>query len=372
MSSNGFDQKCFKAVCGLLLDQGTQLKVVDMASGEYSQPPAEWDPDLPTLRAALDPVELSKCIYPIASSRWRSRRLKVIGTKLLNWHKGSRYTFEITATTDTGWHNLIGKVYARESFNVFDAMRKIWEVGLDKDSEFAIPEPLAYIPSLRLLLQEKVVGKLAKEVFLTGSPAEREEAAVRCGHWLMWFQVLAPQQGKVMKVRRLLRRSESRLRQIVDAKVPFANKAEELFQRLLVVSSMLEGDNWCAGHGDYSHYQILFSGKRTVTFDWDGSDTADPCRDAARFVVSLERLALRELTSVRDLDGATQAFLDNYLIAKHPRFVRRLGFYRAALYLQAAKRDVVSRNHGSLERARIMVDEGLRALDQNPGGGRNV
>src|SRR5207248_3743517 len=128
---------------------------------------------------------------------------------------------------------------------------------------------------------------------------------------LMWFQTLAPQQGKVMTVRKLLRRSESRLRQIVDANVPFASRAEELFQRLLVVSSMLEGNNWCAGHGDYSHYQVLFSGKRTVTFNWDGYDTADPCRDAARFVVSLERLPLRELSSVRHLDVATQPILDN-------------------------------------------------------------
>src|SRR5215510_14771766 len=136
-------------------------RVVHMASGEYSQLPTESDPDLPTLRAALDPGELAKCLSPIAS-RWRSRRLKVIGTRWLNWHKGSRYTFEINATTETGWHNLIGKVYSRESFDVFDAMRKIWEVGLDNESEFAIPEPLAYIPQLRLLLQEKVAGKLAK------------------------------------------------------------------------------------------------------------------------------------------------------------------------------------------------------------------
>src|SRR5437763_728210 len=87
-----------------------------------------------------------------------------------------------------------------------DGMKKIWQVGLDRDSEFAIPEPLAYVPSLRLLIQEKVSGKPAKEVFLAGSPAERAEAAERCGHWLMWFQILAPQQGKVMTVRKLLRR----------------------------------------------------------------------------------------------------------------------------------------------------------------------
>jgi len=289
---------------------------------------------------------------------------------LINWHKGRRYTFEITVTTETGWHYLIGKVFSQESVNVFDAMRKIWQVGLDKDSEFAIAEPLGYVPRLRLLVQEKVVGTLAKQVFLAGSPAERAEAAERCAQWLMWFQMLAPQQGKVTSVRKLLRRSESRLLRILDAKVPFAGKAEELFQRLLIVSSMLEGNNWCAGHGDYSHYQILFAGKRTVTLDWDGYDTAHPCRDAARFVVSLERLALKELTSIRDLDVATQTFLNTYSIVKHPRFVTRLGFYRAALCLQAAKRDVASHALGCLEKAKTMLDEGLRALDRIEGGNK--
>src|SRR5215469_2330375 len=307
-----------------------------MASGESSKRPAEWDPDLPTLRAALDPAELATYLYPIVSSRWRSHRLKVVGTRLINWHKGRRYTFEITVTTETGWHYLIGKVFSQESFNVFDAMRKIWQAGLDKDSEFAIAEPLGYVPRLRLLVQEKVVGTLAK----------------------------------VTNVRKLLRRSESRLLQIVDAKVPFAGKAEELFQRLLIVSSMLEGNNCCAGHGDYSHYQILFAGKRTVTLDWDGYDTAHPCRDAARFVVSLERLALKELTSIRDLDVATQTFLNTYPIVKHPRFVTRLGFYKAALCLQAAKRDTASHALGCLERAQTMLDEGLRALDRIEGGNK--
>jgi len=44
------------------------LEAIHMAPGEYLQPRAEWDPELPTLRAALDPVELSKCLFPIASS----------------------------------------------------------------------------------------------------------------------------------------------------------------------------------------------------------------------------------------------------------------------------------------------------------------
>ena len=144
----------------------------------------------------------------------------------------------------------------------------------------------------------------------------------------------------------------------------------QLFHRLLEVSLMLEEDIRCAGHGDYSCKQILFAGNRTVACDWDGYDTVDPCRDAVRFVVALERLALTEFGFVQGLNAASEAFLKTYLITAHPRFVTRLGFYRAVQYLQSAKRDVNNQAAGGLERAEIMVDEGLRALDQIKGGGR--
>ena len=132
-------------------------------------------------------------------------------------------------------------------------------------------------------------------------------------------QALAPQQGKVRKVRKFMRQSEHRLRRIVAAGVPFANRAEELFQRLLDRSPGSEKSILRAGHGDYSHNQILLSGRRTVTCDWDGYDSADLCRDAARFIVCLGRLALTKLGSIRKLDSTSETFLKASLVGEERR-----------------------------------------------------
>jgi len=54
-----------------------------------------------------------------------------------------------------------------------------------------------------------------------------------------------------------------------------------------------EGTERCAGHGSYNCNQIILTEERTITFDWDSYDVADPGRGVARFLVALQRLAFK-------------------------------------------------------------------------------
>ena len=45
-------------------------------------------------------------------------------------------------------------------------------------------------------------------------------------------------------------------------------------------------------HGAYRQ-QIILTEERTITFDWDSYDVADPGRGVARFLVALQRLAFK-------------------------------------------------------------------------------
>jgi len=318
-------------------------------------------PDLgiPTLAAVLAGKETGTHLRLLAPFPWKSCGLNGIQTRLIKLQKGNRCTVEIALSTEGGWHYLIGKVYSRDRADVFEAMKKIWQSGLNEEAQFSIPRPVAYMPSLRLLLQEKVEGTLARRLFLDGNPSLSANAAERCALWLARFQALAPQQGKIMDIQRILKHGERRLRFIVDAGVPFAVKARKLFQRLAVAPPALERNAMCAGHGDYKPEHQ----ERTATFDWDCYDIADPCRDAALFVIYLERLALSGLGSIRALDSACQTFLKTYVAASRPGVTARLSFHKAALYLQEAKRDLGEQHPGWLERAEIMLDEGLRTLE---------
>jgi aminoglycoside phosphotransferase (APT) family kinase protein len=113
-----------------------------------------------------------------------------------------------------------------------------------------------------------------------------------------------------------------------------------------------------AGHGSYSPAQLVLAEGRTVTFDWDGYDVADPARDVGRFLYALRRWALDQLGSIRMLDGAAEVFLRAYL-AVGPREVEtNLWFYKAAACLKLAR--TVSHRQDKTEG---MLDEGLRVLE---------
>src|SRR5207244_653947 len=66
----------------------------------------------------------------------------------------------------------------------------------------------------------------------------------------------------------------------------------------------------CAGHGSYMPEHVILSGRRTMVIDLDEYDVADPARDLAWFIVSLERLGLKKRGSLRAHDQSVDAFQD--------------------------------------------------------------
>src|SRR5438128_1120135 len=119
----------------------------------------------------------------------------------------------------------------------------------------------------------------------------------------------------------------------------------------------------CAGHGDYQPPHVILGDGRTTTCDWDRFDVADPCRDVARFVVALERLALRHFGSMRALDLAAASFLTTYSTMGRPGIERRLPFHKAAICVQFAKYDISQPITQWREEIEALLDEGLRILE---------
>jgi hypothetical protein len=338
---------------------------------EFSTPSSDasaranvFDPEMPILRTLFDANRIRDELRPCLLSLLHAGRSSVgpVKFQVLQWRPGRRLVLEIVLQTTTRWLRLVGKVYRENRPDVFEAIEKIWQSGLNREAEFSISRPIAYLPGLHLLLEEKVEGIPAKRLLLDGNASQRAAAAERCALWLVRFQALAPLQGKVMRVRKVLEQSERRVRSIFDAGAPFADKAERLFRRLSDIPSYLEKRPMCAGHGDYTHNQVILSDQATVTIDWDSYGVADPCRDVARFLVCLERLAMKELRAARGLEHACNVFVRSYLTADAPGVESHLPFYKAALYLQVARRDVVSQDPWQLWRAEIMLNRALQAV----------
>ena len=119
----------------------------------------------------------------------------------------------------------------------------------------------------------------------------------------------------------------------------------------------------CPGHGDFKPPHVILGNGRTTTCDWDRFDVADPWRDVARFVVALERLALRHFGSMRALDAAANSFLKTYSATGRLGINLHLPFHMAATCVQFAKYDISQPITCWRDEMAALLDEGQRILE---------
>src|SRR6266480_2927978 len=105
--------------------------------------------------AVLDRDEFRSELDRLCVSEWRWGAPQAVRFQPLKWHR-ERCTFEIAVKTETGWHSVIGKVYGVERAGAFRMWEAVWQAGFGPGAEFYIPQPLAYLPSMRILLEEKI------------------------------------------------------------------------------------------------------------------------------------------------------------------------------------------------------------------------
>jgi aminoglycoside phosphotransferase (APT) family kinase protein len=320
------------------------------------------DPGLPTLPDIFHAVTIGEILGRVRPDRWGS--IQEIAFTILKHHRGRRCTLEIAVRTPAGEDSLIGKVYATDRSDVYRAMEAIRRSGFGYEDEFSIPEPLGYIPGLRLLLQEKVHGPRAKVVVLSADASERAEAAARAARWLARFHASAPRSGCVTPFAEQLDAIQRWSDTIAGQGEPFAFPARRLARRLMEEAASLGGGDLCAGHGSYACHQIILAEGRTVTVDWDGYDLADPCRDVARFIVALERLALKYLGSIRALDAAAEVFLQTYQALSPLDVAAKLPWYGALTCLRLAKYEANRLVCDFPEGIAGLLVEGLRLLKE--------
>ena len=318
------------------------------------------DPGIPTLRAIFDPGTITSQLRQALPGVYAT--VQNLRFQVLKHHPGRRCTLEMAMETANGWSFAIGKVYATDRPHVFRAMQEIERAGFERENEFSIPKPLAYVPSLRLLLQEKVQGPRAKHVFLVGNESERTRASLNCARWLAKFHAAGPRSGEILDAKAQEQEIARWPRRVAKVSEPLAEMATRLSRRLQEKAPEAGPSEWCAGHGSYNCNQIIVAEKRTTVFDWDSADVADPCRDVARFVVALQRLAFKYMGSIRALDGIAEIFLKTYQTLSPFDVRANLPWYRALTCLRLSKYEANRPVCTFRDGIQALLSEGLRVL----------
>ncbi|HTF26756.1 MAG TPA: phosphotransferase [Candidatus Limnocylindria bacterium] len=317
----------------------------------------------PALAALFDQEELAKELDLFTQAHWKSDSPQEFRARVLRWHTGNRCTLEIARKNGGMSPDLIGKIYAVERPDIYEYLGELERAGFDRTSKFSTPQALAYVPSLRLLLVEKVQGLAVREVFLGTDPHLQVEAARRSALWLARFQDVGPRRGPVTSLQAQFAQLERWAGRLAPLGGPLAEKSKELFRRLKAELPKLGGTEDLAGHGSYSPDHVLLTNSQTMTIDWDGYDVADPARDVARFVVATERLALGHLHSICALNWLADLFLETYVGERGTEILPRLPFYRAAMCLKLAKYCAMKAQVPQWEKkVAAMLDEGIQVL----------
>ena len=321
------------------------------------------DEGITTLQEVLNPAALGRQLTTLPGcASWGT--VHEASFRPLKWHKGKRCTLEVSFRTDNGPCQLIAKVYAKDRPDVHQTMDEMWRGQFHQSSQFSIPRPLAYVPSLRLHFEEKLAGKNAKEIFLTGDEKEQMEAAERSAHWLAHFHQWAPRTGEFSSPKAGLARMERWALRFCELGGALSENAQLLFKRLRATFLEVGPAEICAGHGSFSPDHVFLVGDRVLTIDWDGFDAGDPARDVARFAVTMQRLAVGRMGSITALDSPAHAFLDAYIKTRGSAILPRLPYYRAATCLKLAKYGAFHHRVSRWEeKVGAMLLEGLRVLE---------
>lgn len=320
------------------------------------------DSGIPTPAVVPGPGALASILDAVLSPPVRG--VQDLQVRILRTHPGKRCVFEIRWRGASGAQSCIGKVYGADRADVYRAMEAIRAAGFGSDAEFSIPDPVAYVPEYRLLLQERVAGRPATDRFLSSDHDERVRMSDRCGAWLARFHTVAPRSGPTLDLAWYQISIEKWARRIASVGGALADKAAALHQRLALAGSSVRDIGRCPCHGSFTHHQVITAPGRTVTIDWDDHAVADPAFDVARFVIGLRRLALRCLGSIRALDRAADAFLDAYAARRGRECRETVPLYAGAICLRLAKKDVRRQAAGWSAKAEGTLDEGLRVLEQ--------
>jgi len=297
----------------------------------------------------------------LSLSQWHWGSPQEVSVKALKAHK-DRCTFDVEIKTETGRHNVIAKIHSLDRPDVFEAMRAVVQSGFGPEAEFAIPRPLEYLPSLHVLFEEKVQGTRAMDIFLRGDLYEHVPTARRCAAWLARFHKAAPRLSDMSRLNRFPATIQWWAEEVRAYGEPFTSKVELLLRKLKAAMPASDAIDPCLGHGSYIPEHVFLDGKRTITIDLDEHGTTDPAQDVAWFVVSLQRLGLKQMGSIGVHDRAVEAFLEAYVAMSDLDALRHLQFFKAAEFLHRVHRDLYGRITPIPKWAEIMLDEGIRAV----------
>ena len=318
-----------------------------------------------TLDAALDEDHMRSVLTPIVEGLHANPvRIEDLGVDILrrrNQRCVVRYRMQLAngAPGPLKPFNLIGKVFKESRGEpVFRDMQQLWSHGFRRQESgpVTMPEPLAFVSDLCLLIQEEVPGPAIKDAlrldpsprymrqlaqvliklhtceFVPGAPFRMRDHLLRCHPKYQVLQLACPE-----------------LEADIDAIVKAAHEIENRFT----------DDIFTAIHGDFHMGQIHVEDGRAYLIDFDALSYGDPAADLGNVLVFMKG-------KIRKMEGMPRlidAFLDEYFQYMDSAIMDRVPLYEAITHLRRACKRLRFKSPRWEKKIKRMIGAGMECIE---------
>jgi len=282
--------------------------------------------------------------------------LDVRAVTVLRGHPGSRWTLRYAVRRGVEEHTFIAKVYARDRGDVAATLSALRRAGFGPGQRMQVAAPIAYAPSLRLLLLEEAPGDTARAALRRGQAGVGERTA----RWLAAFHAASPPLPAAYRLRDPLIKAQHWARALGAGAPALADGARRLLAALAEARPAWPAPPHLV-HGDFSASHVYLTAETTTVIDWDAWSVGDCAEDAGRFLASLHHLAARDPERHGAVTQEMRAFAQTYRVAV-PLAGRSLAFYEALACLRTAARLTADGKPRRVRHARALLAAAERAL----------
>jgi len=241
-----------------------------------------------------------------------------------------RYTVQ---RDDDRIDHLYGKTFASERGPRVFATSQIVADARAFGADVQVPEPIAFLPHLKLLVQRSVPGQPAESALLDGD----QDLARRIATALYRMHASGVDLGRRHDLDEELAPLRERVEEISNGDPKLSPLASACLTKIHARARETAWRwRWQPIHRDVYHDQVLVDGGRLAILDLDDAAMSEPAIDIANFVAHLQLLGIQRQDSPTALAEVIDAFLTQSLRLDPELDRALLGLLQAATLLRLA------------------------------------
>jgi len=281
-------------------EAGQPAKAANMPGGCLT----DGDPALPQLGRLRDP----KAMTAVLGRAFDGEPVEIRAIDVVRHKPGRRcllrYDLEIGKPSELRRERFYGKTFASERGpRVHDVTQAIVDARGFGPGVW-LPEPVGYLPHLKLLVQREVPGEPVASRLLAGDATLAVELA-EAVHALHASGIdLGRRHGPDQELGPL----QSRVEQVRERCPPLAAQAEQCLAMVEAGRPRIRDWRWCPTHRDCYHEQFLVGPAGLAVLDLDDAAMSEPAVDVANVLAHLWLLGLQERGDPAALTPVATAF----------------------------------------------------------------